>query len=69
MPIHVLQWVVAKRIAALAVGFLLISDFNAILLSVSVLLLCIVFQAVNRNIEVARRIFDRGTSDIFMCIS
>ena len=37
MPIHVLQWFVTKRIAALAIGFLLISDFNAILVSVAIL--------------------------------
>jgi hypothetical protein len=54
MPIHVLQWFVTKRIAAVAIGFLLISDFNAILVSVAILLLCIVFETVCRNIVIAR---------------
>lgn len=68
MPIHVLQGVVAKYVAALAIGFSLISDFNAILLSVVVLLLGSVSQAVNRNIEAASRSVAPGTSDIIMCV-
>ena len=44
MPIHVLQWFVTKHFAAFAIGFLLISDFNAILVSIAILLLCIAFE-------------------------
>ena len=68
MPIHVLQWFVTKRIAALAIGFLLISDFNAILVSVAILLLCIVFEIVCRNIVPARRSIDPGQRDMIMCV-
>ena len=49
MPIHVLPWFVPKRIAVLAVDFLLISDFNALLVSVALLLLCMVFETVCRT--------------------
>jgi hypothetical protein len=68
MPIHVLQWFVTKRIAALAIGFLLISDFNAILVSVAILLLCIVFETVCRTIVIACRSIDPGQSDMIMCV-
>ena len=68
MPIHVLQWFFTKRIAALAIGFLLISDFNAILVSVAILLLCIVFETVCRTIVIARRSIDPGQSDMIICV-
>ena len=64
MPIHALQWFFAKRIAALAISFLLISDFNAILVSVAILLLCIVFETVCRNIVIARRSIYPGQGDM-----
>ena len=60
MLIHVLQWFVTKPIATLANGFLLISDFNAILVSVAILLLCIVIDTVCRNIVIDRRSIDPG---------
>ena len=68
MPIHVLQWFITKRIAALAIGFLLISDFNAILVSVATMLLCIVFETVCRTIVIACRSIDPGQSDMIMCV-
>ena len=68
MPIHVLQWFVTKRIAALAIGFLIISDFNAILVSVAILLLCLVLETVCRNIVIARRNIYPGQSDMIMCV-
>ena len=68
MPVHVLQWFVTKRIAALAISFLIISDFNAILVSVAILLLCIVLEAVCRNIVIARRSIYPGQSDMIMCV-
>lgn len=47
MPIHVPQWFVIHRFAAWAVGFLLlISDFNAVLASVSLLLLSVLVETV-----------------------
>ena len=66
MPIHVLQWFVTKRIAALAIGFLIISDFDAILVSVAILLLYIVFETVCRNIVIARRSIYPGQSDMII---
>lgn len=69
MPIHVLQWFVTKRIAALAIGFLLISDFNAILVSVAILLLCIAFETVCRNIVIVRRSIYPSQSDMIICVS
>ena len=48
MLIHVLQWFVTKLIATSAIGFLLISDFNAILVTVAILLLCLAFETVCR---------------------
>jgi hypothetical protein len=68
MPIHVLQWFVAKRIAALAISFLIISDFNALLVSVAILLLCIVFETVCRNIVIARRSLYPGQCDMIICV-
>ena len=68
MPTHVLQWFVTNRIAALAISFLIISDFNAILVSVAILLLCIAFETVCRNIVIARRSIDPGQSDMIMCV-
>ena len=68
MPIHVLQWFFTKRIAALAISFLIISDFNAILVSVAILLLCIVFETVCRTIVIACRSIDPGQSDMIMCV-
>ena len=51
MPIYVVPWVVTMRIAVVAIGFLLISDFNAILVSVAILLLCIVFETACKGIS------------------
>lgn len=68
MPIHILQWFVTKRIAALAISFLIISDFNALLVSAAILLLCIVFETVCRNIVIARRSIFPGQSDMFSCV-
>lgn len=68
MPIHVPQWFVAQRFAALAVGFLPISDFNAILVSVALLLVCIVFETVCTNSVIARRVLYPGQSDMIMCV-
>jgi hypothetical protein len=64
MPTHVLQWFVTHRITALAIGFLVISDFNALLMSVTLLLLCKYFETVCRNIVNARRSIYPGQSDI-----
>ena len=68
MPVHVLQWFVTKRIAALAIGFLIISDFNAILVSVAILLLCLVLETVCRNIVIARRSIYPGQRDMIICV-
>ena len=68
MPIHVLQWFVTKHIAAFAIGFLLITDFNAILVSVTLLLLCIVFETQRRNIVIACRSIYPGQSDRATCV-
>ena len=68
MPTHVLQWFVTKRIAALAISFLLLSDFNAILASVAILLLSIIVETVCRTIVPARRSIDPGQSDMIMCV-
>ena len=68
MPTHVLQWFVTKRIAALAISFLLISEFNAILASVAILLLSIIVETVCRTIVPARRSIDPGQSDMIMCV-
>jgi len=68
MLIHVLQWLVTKLIATLAIGFFLISDFNTILVSVAILLLCIAFETVCRNIVIARRSIYPGQSDMFSCV-
>jgi len=68
MPIHVLQWFVTKRIAALVIGFLFISDFNSILVSIAILLLCIVFETVCRYIVIARRSTYPGQSDMIICV-
>ena len=51
---QVLQWFVTTRIVALAIGFLLLTDFNAIPISAAILLLCIAFKTVCRNIAIAR---------------
>lgn len=69
MVIHLLQGVFAKPITALAIGFLLISEFNTILLTVAVLLLCIVFETIGRNTMDTRLSFDSSISDIVMCVS
>ena len=68
MPVHVLQWFVTKRIAALAISFLIISDFNAILVSVAILLLCLVPETVCRNIVIARRSIYPGQRDMIICV-
>jgi len=68
MPIHVGQWFITKRIAALAIGFLIISDFNALLVSVAILLLCIVFETVCRDIVITRRSTYLGQSDMIICV-
>jgi len=69
MPIHVLQWFVTKHFAAFAIGFLLISDFNAILVSIAILLLCIAFETVCRDIVIVRRSIYPGQSDMIICVS
>jgi len=53
MPIHVLQWLVTNRIAALPKRFLILSDFNFILASVAILLLSIVVETVCGNLLIA----------------
>ena len=69
MPIHALQWFVTKRIASLAIGLLLLSDFNAILVSVAILLLCIAFETVCRDVVIVRRSIYPGQSDMIICVS
>jgi hypothetical protein len=68
MSTHVLQWLVTNRIAALPKRFLIISDLNAILMSVAIPLLCIVLETVCRNIVNARRSIYPGQSDMIMCV-
>lgn len=55
MPIHVFQWFVTNRIPRFAICFLIISDFNAILVSVAIPRWRRVFETVRRNIEIARQ--------------
>jgi hypothetical protein len=69
MPIHVLQWFFTKRIASLAIGFHIILDFNAILVSVAILLLFIAFETVCRDIVIVRRSIYPGRSDMIICVS
>jgi hypothetical protein len=66
MLIRTLQWFVTKLIAVLAISFLLISEFNALLVSVTILLLCIVFKTVCRNVVIARRSMYQGQSDMII---
>jgi hypothetical protein len=54
MPIQVLPWFVTEPIATLAIGFLIISDFNAILVCVAILLSRIAFKTACRNIVIVR---------------
>jgi hypothetical protein len=68
MSMQVLQRFVTTRIVALAIGFLLLTDFNAILITAAILLLCIVFETVCRNIAIARRNMYPGQSDMIMCV-
>lgn len=68
MPLPVLPWFVTKRSVALAIGFLIISDSNAILVSVAILLLCTVFEAACRNIVIASRSMYPGQSNMIMCV-
>jgi hypothetical protein len=68
MPIHVPQWFVTTPIAALAIGSLIISNFNALLVSVAILLLCIAFETVCKNIMIARRSIHPGQSDMIVCL-
>ena len=67
MSVHAPQWFVTKRIAALAIGSLIISDFNVILVSVAILLLCIALETVCRNIVIVRRSIYPGQSDMIIC--
>lgn len=64
MPIHVPQKFVAQLIAALAVGFLLISDFNVILASVRLLLLSISRRASLRESGDRSQGIDPGRRDM-----
>jgi hypothetical protein len=68
MSTHLLQWFAANHIAALAIGFLIISDFNTLLVRVAILLLCIVFAAVCRTIVIARRRLYPGQSDMIISV-
>lgn len=51
MVTYVLQWFVTHRITALAISFLILSDFNSILASVAILLL--VVETVCGNLLIA----------------
>ncbi len=64
---HALHWFVSKRIPSWAIGFLLISDFDAILVGVAILLLCRVSETVCRNTVIARRSIFQGQSDRIIC--
>ena len=68
MSIDALYWFVTKQIAVVAIGFLLLSDFNAILVSGAILLLCIVFETVCRYIVIARRTTYPGQSDMIIWV-
>jgi hypothetical protein len=68
MPIPVPQWFVLKRIAPLAIGSLLISDFNALLVSVALLLLCKVVETVCRSFVIARWSMYPGRNDMIICV-
>lgn len=63
MPIHVPQWFVTQLIAALAVGFLLISDFNSILARVRRLLSSISSRASKRESGDRSQSIDPGRYD------
>jgi len=68
MSIHVPQWFSTKPLAALAIGFLIISDFNVILVSVAILLLRVVFETVGRNIVIAGRSIYSGQREMLICV-
>ena len=64
MLIHVPQWFVAQLVAALAVGSLFISDFNAILASVRLLFLSIISRAGIRESGDCPQSIDPGRGDM-----
>ena len=68
MLMYVPQWFVTQRSAAVAIGSLLISAFNAILVCVASQLLCIVIKTVRKNIVIASRSLCPGQSDLIMCV-
>lgn len=68
MSISVLPRFVTKRIAAWAIGFLLIEDFNVILVRRALLLLCTVFETACRTIVIARRSMYPDQRDMIMCV-
>lgn len=57
MPIQVLQPFVTTQIVASTIGFLLLTDFNAILVSAAIPLLCTAFETACRSIVIARGAF------------
>ena len=68
MPTHVLQWFVTHRITAVTISFRLLSAFNAILVSVALLLLCRAVETVCRTIALVRRRIDPGQQDLILCV-
>lgn len=68
MPIQLLQPFVTAHMIAAAIGFFLLTDFNAILLSTAILLLCTACETVRRNIVIARRSMYPGQSDMIMSV-
>ena len=63
MPIQVLQPFVTTQIIASAIGFLLLTDFNAILVSAAILLSRIEFETAR-----PRGIYP-GQRDVIICVS
>lgn len=60
MPIQLLQPFITAHMVASAIGFSLLTDFNAILISAAILLSRIVFETVRRSIVIAREAFNHA---------
>ena len=66
MPVLVLPRFFTKRIAVSAIGSLIISVFNAILVSVTFGFSSKIFETVSRNVVIALRSMYSGQSDMIM---
>lgn len=69
MPIQLLPCLSTKYLALVVISFCLSSEFDAILVNIALLLLCIGSKTACRNLPVALQSINPYQRDVVICVS